>query len=48
MIHVAKGGTTVVVPYQHELALLVPHAKTLVHNGERLLVMPNGLEEAQL
>lgn len=48
MIHVAKGGTTVVVPYQHELALLVPHAKAMVHNGERLLVMPNGPVEAQL
>ncbi len=48
MIHVAKSGTTIVVPYQHELALLIPHAKTMVHNGERLLVMPNGPEETKL
>lgn len=48
MIHTAKGGTTLVVPFQPELALLIPHAKAMVHNGERLLVMPNGPEEAKL
>lgn len=48
MIHVAKGGTTVVVPWRADIAALIPHARELVHNGERLLVMPNGPEEARL
>lgn len=48
MIYAAKGGTQVVVPWQPEIASLIPHAREIAHAGERMLVIPYGRDEAKL
>lgn len=55
-IHGAHSGKVVVAPQRRALFLkyddrvvnLVPHAKQIVHNGVRLLALPNGEDEVKL
>lgn len=47
-IFIAQGGTKVVMPWRQDLAQLIPHARELVHGGQRLLVMPNAQAEAKI
>ncbi len=45
---VTTDGRHVCVPYRPELATLIPHARELDYQGERMLVMPNKREENKL
>lgn len=38
----------VCLPWQADLAALVPHARTFTHGGAKLMVMPNGHDEARV
>jgi SNF2 family DNA or RNA helicase len=44
----ARNNTTVVVPWRGDLANLIPHARELVHGGEKFLMFPNDMAEARL
>lgn len=48
MTFVTSDGSRVAVPFRADLATLIPHARALEHQGEKLLVIPNGHEEAKL
>lgn len=37
-----------VVPWRQDLAAVIPHARALEHQGQRMLVIPNKKEEARL
>jgi SNF2 family DNA or RNA helicase len=45
---VTRDGAHVVVPWHSGLASLVPHARSLDWQGDRLLVMPNRPDEARI
>ena len=38
----------VVVPWREDLSQLIPHARELLHQGQRLLVFPNASDEAKV
>lgn len=45
---VTANGAHVVVPWHDALVNAVPHARELLYQGVRMLVMPNGIEEARV
>lgn len=47
-VFATANGTHVVVPWRQDLASLVPHAREMTHQGQRMLVLPNQPDEAKL
>jgi SNF2 family DNA or RNA helicase len=45
---ITVDGAHICTPFRPDLATLIPHARMLEHNGAKLLVIPNGHEEARL
>lgn len=45
---VTADNNHIVVPWRQDLAAVVPHARALDYQGQRMLVMPNRKEEAKL
>jgi SNF2 family DNA or RNA helicase len=45
---VTSNAKHVIVPWQENLARVVPHARTLVHEGARMLVLPNRQDEIRV
>lgn len=47
-IFISGSGEHLIVPWQEDLANVIPHARELTHAGKRLLVIPNKGDEAKL
>lgn len=47
-VTITRDGSKLILPWHAGLASMIPHAKPLDFNGERLLVMPNADIEARL
>ena len=45
---ITADGANICTPFRPDLATLIPHSRVLEHNGAKLLVIPNGHEEARL
>jgi len=45
---VTADSNHIVVPWRQDLAAVIPHARALDHQGQRMLVIPNRKEEAKL
>jgi superfamily II DNA or RNA helicase len=48
MIFITPNKQHIVVPWREDMEQLIPHARTFEHGGERLLVVPNGHDEAKV
>lgn len=46
--YITKDGASICIPFRPDLATLIPHAKVLDHNGQKMMVMPNGHIENKL
>jgi hypothetical protein len=47
-MYLTPDNNHIVVPWRQDLAAVVPHARAFEHQGKRMLLMPNGREEAKL
>lgn len=47
-VQLTRDGATVVVPWHAGIASVIPHARELTHDGNRLLLIPNRETEARL
>ena len=47
-VFVTSDTSRVVVPWREDLANLIPHGRDLMFKGERMLVIPNGHDEAKI
>lgn len=45
---ITPDGANICTPFRPDLSTLIPHARTLEWQGKRMLVIPNGHEEAKL
>lgn len=48
MIHVLRDTKVLVVPFRPDLATLFPHAKEMMFQGRRSLIMPHGQDETRM
>lgn len=48
MTFLTRDGANICTPFRPDLATLIPHARTLDYQGQPMLVIPNGRDEAKL
>lgn len=47
-VFVSADSQHIVVPWRPDLARVIPHAREFAHQGQRMLLLPNGHEEAKV
>jgi len=47
-MYLTKDNNHIIVPYRPDLAAVMPHARAFDYKGARMLLVPNGKEEAKL
>ena len=47
-MHVSADGLKIVMPWRQDVAAIIPHAREFEFQGQRMLLIPNGQQEAKV